>query len=369
MINKAFNIAVRDLRTCYTKKGILAGIKHFDNYWARDIFFSSLGALTLKDYSIVKKNLSLFLKYIKIDGQLPLRINNYFIWLHVLQIPLLDIIKIKNKSARYTEDKLGHVTVDQNSLFIIALAEYIKKTRDSKFLKKNYSKIKKIMDWNGSELIREDSYANWADSIKKRGYVLYTNVLHCKALYDFYKLSKDKNYLKLHKKIKDEINKKFWNGKYYVDFIDEKKYNYLSTDGNILGILFDIFPKNREKIIINYIEKRKTDFISVAYPKYKKSLVFFPFIFLNMYDYHNMVWIWLDSLYALVLYKNNYKKKSLELIKKISGLIVKYKNVYEVYEKKNNEYVPVNRFFYKSEVPFAWSSGLFIYALKEMKFI
>ena len=58
---------------------------------------------------------------------------------------------------------------------------------------------------------------------------------------------------------------------------------------------------------------------------------------------------------------------------KISDLIIKYDNVYEIYErnedKKKKEYAPVSRFFYKSEVPFAWSAGIFIYTVKEMKLI
>ena len=362
IINKALKIAIRDLRSCYSL-GILAGKKNFDDYWARDSFFSSLGISKLKDHTIVKKNLNLFLKYEK-DGQLPLRIDNYLFY----NLKFLNI-KIKSKyHARYREDKLRHIPTDQNSLFIIALNEYIRNTKDKKIFNKNYKKIKKVIDWNGNNLIKEESYSGWTDSIKKKGYVLYTNIFHCKDLYYFYNLSKDKKYLKLHNKIKDKINKKFWNGRYYIDFIHDKKYNYLSTDGNILGILFNIFPKNRIKIIINSIEKNRKDFISLAYPQYEKSLIFFPFHFVNMYDYHNMIWLWLDSLYALVLYKNGYKKKSLELIKKISDLIVKYNNVYEIYERKK-KFKPVNRFFYKSEVPFAWSAGMFVYAVKEMKII
>ena len=362
--NKTLKIAIRDLRKCYSD-GILAGLRNFDNYWARDSFFSSFGSLALKDYNVVKKNLELFLKYEK-NGQLALRIDNYYFY----SLKFLGI-KIKGKfKARYKEDKLHHIPKDQNSLFIINLNEYIKATKDYKFLRKNYYKVKKIIDWNGKDLIKEESYSGWADSIKRKGYVLYTNVLHCKALYDFYKLSKDKEYLRLHNKIKDKINKKFWNGKYYVDFLGS---NYLATDGNILGILFNIFPKNRIKKVINSIEEKRTGFISLAYPQYKRSLVFFPFHFLNMYDYHNMIWLWLDSLYALILYKNNFKKKSLELMNKISDLIIKYDNVYEIYErnedKKKKEYAPVSRFFYKSEVPFAWSAGIFIYTVKEMKLI
>ncbi len=40
-------------------------------------------------------------------------------------------------------------------------------------------------------------------------------------------------------------------------------------------------------------------------------------------------------------------------------IIVKYNGVYEVYEKDGT---PLKRIFYRSEHPFAWSAGLFLYA-------
>jgi len=54
---KAYDIAVKNLRQCYSDQGILAGLKHFDDYWARDSLYACWGALKLKDYEIVKRRL------------------------------------------------------------------------------------------------------------------------------------------------------------------------------------------------------------------------------------------------------------------------------------------------------------------------
>ena len=43
--------------------------------------------------------------------------------------------------------------------------------------------------------------------------------------------------------------------------------------------------------------------------------------------------------------------------------VLEHKGVFEVYEKTGK---PVNRLPVKSETPLAWSSGLFIYAVKEI---
>ena len=40
-IKQAYNVAKNDLRACYGKQGINAGLNHFKDYWARDAFFAS----------------------------------------------------------------------------------------------------------------------------------------------------------------------------------------------------------------------------------------------------------------------------------------------------------------------------------------
>ena len=74
MIKKAVKIARDGLRRNYKTLGIYAGQKHFDEYWARDSFFASLGSLELKDYNIVKTNLNLVLKNQSKEGLIPVRI-------------------------------------------------------------------------------------------------------------------------------------------------------------------------------------------------------------------------------------------------------------------------------------------------------
>ena len=57
------------------------------------------------------------------------------------------------------------------------------------------------------------------------------------------------------------------------------------------------------------------------------------------------------------------KKEAEELLNKISNKIVEYENVYEVYYKEK----PVNKLLFKSEAPFAWSAGLFVFAYNHLK--
>jgi len=83
-----------------------------------------------------------------------------------------------------------------------------------------------------------------------------------------------------------------------------------------------------------------------------------------MKDYQNgMSWQWLGCMNVVSKQKAGLKKEANDLLCKISEIIVKYDGAYEVYENTGK---PVKRKFYKSEQPFAWSSGLFIYAHEQL---
>ena len=374
-IDKAGEIAISELRACYSHRGILAGLHQFSDCWARDSLFASLGSLSIKDYEIVRENLALLLTNQNRYGQLPIRVGDYFIGLKMLGINLK-----QKPRPRYTQDKLSSYSVDQNSLAIIVAHEYLKRTGDKKFIFGNYERLKKAIGWNLSQdrdkdlLIEEGNYAGWTDSIRKQGKVLYTNVLHSQALLCMSKIcsaqkkdAESKNYLELQKKLKSQINKLFWNGRYYSDWIDRGRHDYFSTDGNLLAILYDIADRKKALSIEDCIEEfginqppSKTN-----YPKYPLRILSLIDSLAGISDYHNgMSWLWLGCLDVICKKKLGLKGESQRLLSEIAEIIIKYNGVYEVYEPDGN---PVKRSFYKSEHPFAWSAGMFLYALNILK--
>ncbi|MFH2020836.1 MAG: GH116 family glycosyl hydrolase [archaeon] len=380
MIKEAYSIAVSNLRSCYGSQGILAGLNHFKDYWARDSSFASFGALRLGDHEIVKKNLLMFIYHMRPNGQIPLRIGkssldivlSYF-GLKSKDSPRMPILRI---------DKSNDPSTDQNSLLIIAALEYYKFTKDKFFILDNLKKFDKIIGWNFSRskdglLIEEKGYCNWADSINKKGKVLFTNICHCHALECISEINKiagraemSSHYFELHEKVKKQINHEFWSGEHYIDWIDkDKHYNYFSTDGNILAIIWGIADSKRSKLIeeaafifdINEVPS------ACVHPKYPSNLISSDLKLMGLADYHNgLSWIWLGCMTALAKHKLGMKKEGKELMETISEMIVKYNGVYEVYENTGK---PVNRFIYKSEMPLAWSAGLFVYAAREMNLI
>ncbi|MBN2421691.1 hypothetical protein JXB41_00570 [Candidatus Woesearchaeota archaeon] len=378
-LKKAYFTAIKCLRSRYQEKGIFAGSHHFDDYWARDSFFASLGALELEDYDIVKKNLQLFLDFQRENGQIPLRVGSSTVGIVLKGIG----IKTRRKDIpRYFQDKGRNPATDQNSLLLMCFYNYIKKTRDIDFLKQNILKLERCIEWNLKQdndndlLMEEKCYATWADNVKKRGKVLYTNICHCHALFCVSELfniiegkeNKEK-YFRLHEKTKKRINEVFWNGHYYMDWIDDHAYNYLSTDGNILSIIWNITDKNKSKKIQESLENFGINrFVPSLtnmpqYPFNKASSMLLRFIWLG--DYQNRIcWTWLGCLDAVAKFKLNLRKEAQKVLEKIADVIVKDNNVYEVYEQSGR---PVKRLFYKSEYNFAWSAGLFVWAYKMLE--
>lgn len=376
-IASAYKIATACLRNCYSEYGILAGRTHFSDHWARDSFFASFGACKLKDFSIVKKNLQLFLKHQADDGQIPLRIGTYNL------IPkMLGLSGKQELKPRYTVDTIlpnKAKATDPNSLFVIAFANYMRESEDIAFTKDNYKKIKKAIDWNftqdddGDLLLEDKGLTTWDDRTFKKGKVIYTNILHFKALEDFSFIASSvgdkKNsdeYKQLALAVKEKINPSFWNGTFYADMIEkDQRLDYFSFAGNSLAALW---LADREKIrkiekAINVLNHNDNFSLKVVYPPYNISRTYLPNILLGFADYHtHMLWPWIACFYSIGLNKVD-KSRSFRILENVAAKIVEYNNCYEVYEENGT---PVNRWFYKSEQPFAWFAGSFIYACHEL---
>jgi glycogen debranching enzyme len=367
-IDIAYEIAKSTLRDRYAGNGIHAGKSHFSDNWLRDSSFAGLGSLCLGDYEIVRTNILIALKHIKEDGQLPLRIGQ--------KNMLLKMLGIKGKiGATYKEDKGVSRPKDQNSLIIILAAKYVEVTKDKQLIMDNFEQLHRAMEWNFScdedhdLLIEEGYYAGWADSIKKHGKVLYTNILHYKAVEAFVKLCEIVNnktakahYAAVAKQIKERINALFWNGHYYIDWLGKHRNDFLATDGNLLAILFDMADDQQAKQIEKHITKYRLDkgeITELNYPKYAAKHIFPLFFPIFIQDYHNgLQWLWIGCADVIAKAKVGREKDGMLLLEAIAKKIVQYNGIYEVYFEGK----PLKRFFYSSEQGFAWSAGFFILA-------
>jgi len=371
-MNKAFQIAHDNLRTCQKMDGIAASIDCFDDFWARDAFYASWGLIETEEFEKVRSNLELFIKYQKKDGQIPRRIDRFFAILNYLRI------KIRRKYLKpIYRGAYVYRALDPNILFVVTCYKYIKKSNDLDFLRKNFDAISRAVEWlkryEKEKLLQEGIFANWMDVIIKTGAVLYSNVLYAEALNNFSEICGllDKtdmaaDYLKKHQSLKEKINKEFWNGGYYIDWISKnKKYDYLATDGNVLAMLFGISNQEQNKKIISHIEDFGLDKIPLktnypSYPWWRAALRLY-IVGIPGYQNNFASWLWLGCCYAVALDKNGFKEKAEIIYQKVSSKIEEYGGVYEMYTPDGAPYMG---WFWKGAASFAWSAGLYLWMSK-----
>ncbi len=408
------NISKKTLRACYSDFGIFAGRKHFNQYWVRDSMFSSLGALTLNDIFIVKKNLDLFHNSITKEGSLPLRIGDKnftskYVSLFLKRLTNIITIKFfkkkifslktlfKNEKVYYDDKTLSKI-VDSNSLFIILnviFDFYMKEKYKENYLdKKKLDNLNLVFEYQKKYLtkfglIYQKEYSDWADSIKKVGYGIYANSLYyasaksLEALYskkEYYDKNKKEYYKNLALEIKELINSNLYNKekKYYYDFVNEHyREDNFNVEGNFLTILFNIVDKKQKENIFLHVTKEDRILEETGiniHPNYDSSLEDYRLKLIGLGKYHNgFRWLWISGLKLYVNREKNNSKKIKEYIENkilnsiYSLLFIKNKEEYisEVYYKNK----PFKNIFYESETPFAWSAGMLLFGLEENKLL
>jgi len=348
-MKKAFEIAKENLENCFRDGGIIASIDHFSDFWARDSFYASWGLLVIGETKRVKTNLELYIRYQKSDGQIARRIDRSHTWLSYLKIH----IARKNLHPKYTGAYI-FPAMDPNCLFVITAFKYFQETNDLEFLRQNFQSLLSAINWleknEKDGLIFENVFANWMDVIIKKGSVFYTNILYAEALKNFSAIAetfgkKDlaQNYLEKFNWLKNILNEKFWNGEYFIDWINgNKKYDYFSSDGNLLAIIFDVTNQNQTEKILKFIAKNNLDTMPLKtnYPNYPWWRTALRMYLIGVPGYQNNFasWLWLGYLYTVALEKSNLSQKSTETYRKISQKIEDYQIIYEIYTPQGQPY-------------------------------
>ncbi|MEK9143679.1 MAG: hypothetical protein AAB481_03560 [Patescibacteria group bacterium] len=349
----AQHIALHALRACVTNDGIIAGVHHFVDLWARDSLFATFGSDTLS----AKNTIETFLRFQREDGLIPYRIMRsktsiakYF------GKPTLLARLVPN----FRSHQSGGLVLDGGLINIIAAYEYAKRSGDKQFYQSHLIQFDRAMQWYErrfpDRLLSEWFQCEWADGVLKAGQTLYTNVLYWKALGDM------ENYTR-QRFVGNLLRERLWNGKFFADWVDYKRQDYFSSHANMLAIVFGFASMSESKSILDVTKRYclREWTLETNYPAYPFWRIPLMQYISGLTDYHNRGCLWLQPgiTYSLALYKCGHKKEARKFFSKIAQQIERHNGVYEVYEKDGT---PVNRPLYRSEDPFAWSSGLFLWA-------
>jgi hypothetical protein len=350
----------------------LTGSRHV--YWSWDSFFASFGALVIGDNEIVKKNLDLYISHQNPDGNIPKRIANPFYPLRFAGIPVKETPETQRPS--FASPYYTGKSIAQGPVLVIAFYQYILKTKDLDFLKKNFTKLEKLMLFLKSHtyksgLLKESIGGGWAESVLKRGAISYTNMCYARSLFcmeylsrKLKKIGKAQKYKIEFEHIKDSIDFHLWEdceGGFYSDWLGMSRHHHFTTDGNLLAILWDIADREKtariNKKLDQLLAKAEVP-LPLAAGRYFFWRIYFMSQVVGLKNYHvAFSWLWLGCLAALVKLKIGEKSKALKILNLIGRVIVRDQTVHEIYRDNRVVKLP----FYKSENPWAWGAGMFLY--------
>lgn len=374
--NLRAGIEQRHLPDGQQKLILCAGLRNFREPWARDLGFASFGLVELKQYQVAKEAFEVFLFNQRSSGQFPVKIHSTnFVdrYLHSLfkrEQPNYIPIRPKYITAHNT------ISLDGNALLVIAMLNYAGRAGDDDFIRTHWTALTRAIIWLEDHALADDgllhqgAFADWADSIARRGRVLYTNVIYWKALEALAQAAqrlngrdKDQSYFedKAHQ-LKASINEHFWRPDlgYYVT---NQLFDNLSSSGNLLAIAWGLTtPEQAHAILDNMNQFNMADPVptQVVHRAYPRRFIAIENRLGGIANYHtSAAWLWLGAWHVIALARMKRMAEAENLLYRISKVIFRDGAVHEVYAPDGHY---LSTFWYTSEAPLTWSAGMVVYA-------
>jgi len=374
--NLRSGIQSRFLSGDLSKKILHAGYRNFRESWARDFGFATYGLLALEQFDTVKETLEAFYWHQTTKGQLPVKlyslnvVTRFFHSLLGREQPTGTPLKPKYISAH------GADSFDGQALMVIAALTYAQQAEDMSFIQSHWEQLKLAMQWlkdNGlgtdTPLLSQGAYADWADSVARRGYVLYTNVVYWKALSEMALTasSLDKTdeavaYFSEAEALSRAIHEEFWRPELGY-FVTSRNLEQLSSAGNLLAIAWGLATPEQTESILNVMDEAGMAIpipTRVAYPSYPPSLIAIENLLGGLGNYHTeAAWLWIGAWHVIALANSDRLDRAQEMMERISEVIVRDRQVNEVHGPDGE---PLSSIWYKSESPLTWNAGMIVHA-------
>lgn len=371
-------IQTRRLTNILSKEIVHAGYRNFSESWARDFAFAAYGLLALKQTTPVKETLEAFLWHQRQDGQFPIKLHSLNIFTRFMhsylerEQPTEMLLRPKYLSAH------GAPSLDGQALLVIAALAYTEETGHIAFLQEHWEELQAAIRWlenyrksNEDLLLHQGAFADWADSIARRGRVLYTNVVYWKALTEMaiaaarLDLQQDAvHYFVKAENVLRAINRAFWRGDLGY-FITSDELTQLSSDGNLLAIAWGLATRAQAESILQVMEAAQMAEpvpTRVAYPSYPRRLIAPENVLGGMASYHtNGSWLWLGAWHIIALVKVGHLAEARKLVSRILQTIARDRQVNEVHAPSGK---PLASLWYTPEAPLTWNAGMVLYACR-----
>jgi len=378
--NLKIGIEERQLPNGETKLVLCAGHRNFREPWARDLSFAVFGLMETREAEVARQSLEVFLHFQKSDGQFPIKcystgiIDRYVHSLFGRSQPTHTPLRPKYLSGHHT------VSLDGNALLVIAILNYASYSNDLDFVRKHWAGLKQAVYWmeekalHERDLLYQEAYSDWADSLALKGYVLYTNVIYWKVLKEMADFSKKISshedtvqvdidpWLEKAARTRIAIYAEFWREDRGY-FINSLEIPDLSSAGNLLAIAWGLVSNAQGRQILEALDRFKmSDPVptKVMHKIVPKKFIAIENRIAGIPQYHTQAaWLWLGAWHVIALAKMGRVAEADEILERIMNVVERDKIVYEVYGVDGNF---LSTALYTAEAPLTWSAGMIVYA-------
>lgn len=357
------------------KRVLCAGRRNFREPWARDFAFASFGLIELGQLPAVKETLEVFLVFQAPTGQFPVKIHSTTVlnrYLHSLfgrEQPSHAPLRAKYHTAHNT------ISLDGNALLVIALLNYARHARDDAFACVHWSALVRAITWVSAHarpadgLLHQADFADWADSVARRGKVLYSNVVYWKALHDLgeaaarYGYAADaERFSRQAERVKQSIQNHFWQPELGY-FVNSRQFDMLSSCGNLLAAVWGLAsPEQAGSILAKMDDFKMANPVptQVTHRAYPRQFIALENRLGGIGHYHtSAAWLWLGGWHVIALTQLGRLARAEELLYRLARVIVRDGAVFEVYDPAGEV---LSSRWYTAESPLTWSAGVMTHA-------
>ena len=356
---------------------ICAGFRHFREPWARDFGFAAFGLMTEDRADVVEDGVRLFFRHQAPSGQLPLKLHSTNLIERYLHSVLHRVQPVDSALIPRFITAHGTRSLDSALLLIIAWSECCLKTKNKALAVDLHGGAIRALQWvrrykRDTGLVHQGPFADWADSIARKGAVLYTNVLWWKALKG---LEEVNQFLSDDMSCPDDTSQEV--GQRIIDMYYREKEGYLyqtpthamfCSAPNFMAVAWGLTNDEQSQRILEYARTKGMSAVVPSritdreYPWYQVG----PEMWIaGIPHYHTSCsWMWVGGWHVMACLAQGLTDEAQEYVDRMLSIVDRDRTVYEVHRSDGK---PLATQLYHSEEPLSWNAAMLLYAYDSLE--
>lgn len=356
--------------------GLTAGAYQFRSLWTRDFCLAVPGLLACGRDDVARSHLRLLYDARREDGLLPRTLDSMDAKRRVAWASLGRFVKRWAKplpigpglTPEY-RDQHGEEAVDGNPLAMLGALATWERTGDDEFWGhvREPARAALLRTWRQRRggLVWQPSFSDWQDSVRRRGWTFYTNLLLWRASRRVAELDAPLVSEGLVEELEGRIRETFW-----VDglFRSVAGRPQVSLEANLWAIEWGFAERDVwERLKASALWTRSGDPGFPTTPDWPAGWRNPGVRIVGLGHYHDQIrWSWLMAESAKTAAVVGDLPEARRILEVLEGMAVRDGAICEVYASEP-PYLPWESRLYRSEAPFSWGAGKTLEALEQLR--